>query len=47
MTSFEIDQQESENEDGDRDQFDLGTSFDNLETGYFLKTRHTYPLIYN
>ena len=30
MTSFEIDQQESEYEGGDRDQFDLGTSFDDL-----------------
>ena len=40
MTNTEIHPEENEYEDGDHDQFDLGTSFDDLESGYFDDQTH-------
>ena len=40
MTNTEIHPEESEDEDGDHDQFDLGTSIDDLEPGYFENQTH-------
>ena len=40
MPNTEIHPEENEYEDGDHDQFDLGTSFDDLEPGYFENQTH-------
>ena len=40
MTNTEVHPEEHEYEDGDHDQFDLGTSFDDLEPGYFENQTH-------
>lgn len=40
MANAEIHPEENDYEDGDHDQFDLGTSFDDLESGYFENQTH-------
>ena len=40
MPNTKIHSEENEYEDGDHDQFDLGTSFDDLEPGYFENQTH-------
>ena len=40
MTDTENHPDENDYEDGDHDQFDLGTSFDDLESGYFENQTH-------
>ncbi len=40
MTHLDIQQHESDDEDGDHDQFDLGASFDDLEPGNFENQTH-------
>lgn len=40
MTNSKIHPEENDYEDGDHDQFDLGTSFDDLESGYFENQTH-------